>query len=597
MLKKYLFIGLVIASLIQESFAADFGADTDVRTPPPHNVLAGFEATGSDPEHRENELVRVESLRLVSGRGRRPRAGIEGAQEAEEAPQPQTPDLRAVNLLERLQPVAEISFISPPNLVVVIDQIQPRLEVPITAQQETSQPLAQQETLGFFDDIQDRATQSPPLLQNVLQAGEEVAQDVPNTHVTIEAPSEVSRVQLRAYRRHLSANALVPTDQVSLHDNDQHSPNQSLTHCDRESTDHCAHSANKENKTARSTNDDTSQTINQTTLSTKEAEVKHAKIQTAQPVGLHGLTAHLVNTTSFRMATPMAGLAAGSEDLITYGFWSSAFGTFGKQRDTLDEKRFKFIQKGVVVGADGLLNENILLGIAYSNSAILRTYDTEDLMSNKQKIMSHIFSLYGSYKFENPFYVSAQAQYGKIHLKERRKSNIDSSIFVSGETKGQMYGGKIEAGYNFNNIDGLYFIPKLGISYNSSQLRAFNESGTGVAFTFHDSMKSSRLATSAGLEIRKKFAAKHHILVPSMYFAVEKILIQKNGNVRISNEELSLNQINLVTKSPRDKEAFMIGGKISAYHKKGYEVDLGYDLLLQSKYQSHTGSLKFKVNF
>jgi hypothetical protein len=82
-----------------------------------------------------------------------------------------------------------------------------------------------------------------------------------------------------------------------------------------------------------------------------------------------------------------------------------------------------------------------------------------------------------------------------------------------------------------------------------------------------------------------------------MYLAVEKILIQKNGNVRISNEELSLNQINLVTKSPKDKEAFMIGGKISAYNKKGYEVDIGYDLLLQSKYQSHTGSVKLKVNF
>ncbi|WP_397451813.1 autotransporter domain-containing protein [Pseudomonas sp. NA-150] len=173
-----------------------------------------------------------------------------------------------------------------------------------------------------------------------------------------------------------------------------------------------------------------------------------------------------------RVSGLRSGLSSG-DVLSETGVWVQGLNSSLDQDSRDGVAGYSANASGIAVGADGKLNPNTTVGLAYS---YLNTNVTS-ATGNKTDVQGNALSLYGSWAL-NRWFVDGAASYGR--------NDNDSKRYVAGTAAKGSYDSDVLSlsalgGYTFDVSEHLQVEPRVAARYANVQIDSFNEHGSSAA--------------------------------------------------------------------------------------------------------------------
>lgn len=173
-----------------------------------------------------------------------------------------------------------------------------------------------------------------------------------------------------------------------------------------------------------------------------------------------------------RASNARSGLSSG-DVLAEQGVWLQALSSDANQDSRHGIDGYDANTHGIAVGADGKLNAQTTVGLAYS----YLTSDVKSDLGNKTDVSGHALTLYGNWARDN-FFVDTSLMYGWNDNESKRyiagtraKANYDSEIF----------GVNALAGYTFQLDKQWLLEPQVGARYANISMDSYREKGSSAA--------------------------------------------------------------------------------------------------------------------
>lgn len=225
-------------------------------------------------------------------------------------------------------------------------------------------------------------------------------------------------------------------------------------------------------------------------------------VQQLQPEVNGGATAASIAATglaSGAMSNRAAAVGANSGDkLIETGAWVKVLDGDSKQSNRSGIAGYNADSRGILVGADGKLNEQTTLGVAFSHV----TTDVHSDDGNKTDVKSNIFSLYGAWE-NGPVSVIGSLSYGKSDNESKRyigsdvaKADYDSNVLAA----------DLSAGYDFILNENITVQPVVASRYTKVDIDGFQESGSAAALST-ESQSVEVFDLGAGVNVSAEYGA------------------------------------------------------------------------------------------
>lgn len=288
--------------------------------------------------------------------------------------------------------------------------------------------------------------------------------------------------------------------------------------------------------------------------------------------------------------TGFAGVAAG-DYIEHYGFWAKGTFSTGTQKSKGLSDGYKYNLMAITLGAD--IGEENMVGGAYSY--INNTVKSKLNSANKDEIPLHLISLYGMANLDNVF-VNGQVHYGFGKLKKKRATGDAQGNVVRGKPKAHTMGGSINAGYDFavSAMEGGHIVPSVGISYIKNTVKGYSETGTGLTRTV-GKRNTDRTAGLLGLMYKHDMQSGNMNLVPEIHANIDYAFNNKSSATKVTIVS-GLDPIVVAAEKPI-KALYTLGGSLKMLNSKAFEASAGYDYGFGKKFNSHTGTVKVRVNF
>ncbi|BCJ05894.1 autotransporter [Pseudomonas sp. RtIB026] len=189
------------------------------------------------------------------------------------------------------------------------------------------------------------------------------------------------------------------------------------------------------------------------------------------------------------------------------GVWMQSLYSDASQQQRDGIAGYNAYSRGVAVGADGQLDDQLTLGAAYS---FIDT-DINGKRGNKTQVQSHAFSLYGSYTLDN-YFVDASLTYGFNDNQGKReiagtraKSDYDSNLL----------GLNLVGGYSWQPDPRLLVEPRLAARYSRVDIDSFNEKGSSAALKV-EAQRYEAIELGAGVRVASQLPLGAGILEPQL---------------------------------------------------------------------------------
>ena len=180
----------------------------------------------------------------------------------------------------------------------------------------------------------------------------------------------------------------------------------------------------------------------------------------------------VASTINRRASKARSGLSSG-DVLAEQGVWLQALSSDANQDNRHGVDGYDANTHGIAVGADGKLNTETTVGLAYS----YLTSDVKSDLGNKTDVSGHALTLYGNWARDN-FFVDTSLMYGWNDNESKRyiagtraKANYDSEIF----------GVNALAGYTFQLDKQWLLEPQVGARYANVSIDSYREKGSSAA--------------------------------------------------------------------------------------------------------------------
>lgn len=308
-------------------------------------------------------------------------------------------------------------------------------------------------------------------------------------------------------------------------------------------------------------------------------------------VSIAGLD-QLIDTRIGDMLFKTLGIASGGETSAEQGLWVKGLKSYAKQTEYKLTPGYKLNQDSVAIGMDFTEHPTATTwGIAYSfTSDHLNT----DIPNTKEKIKSHIATIYGLYQHTTNLFIDVQAKCGMSYInKSRNNLNLSGDISYA-KTTGNIYGGKLELSYSYGLQEKTHIIPSIGISYDELQINSYKE--TGVGFNREINARTvSKTAAIPGIKLSHYMAVNSYALITEIH-AKAFYTLNANNNKTVITIMDGMNP--LVTPSGKlPKMTYRIGGSSKITQSPSSELTLGYDIGISKKFHSHTGYITARITF
>lgn len=308
-------------------------------------------------------------------------------------------------------------------------------------------------------------------------------------------------------------------------------------------------------------------------------EVNGAVGQTA--VSNHNL---LGNVLQGRSASLRQGLSSG-DGLSQTGAWVQLLDSDADQGERDGIPGYDADSQGIAVGADGKLNAQTTLGLAYS----YLTSDVRSQSGNKTDIDGHALTLYGSFE-QGAWFADAGLTYGRSDNESRR---YIAGTRAEGDYDSELWGLSLLGGYGFDLGQGLLLEPRMAARYSNVQIDGFREQGSSAALAVGE-QRYEVGEIGAGVRLAGNFAA---------------------GQGRLEPEARLMAYHDLIADQVASTSAFLVGGTpfVTSGAKPArdsYEASLGltyrlgavslgasYDYLSKADYSADTVQARVRYDF
>jgi|GEM_PF-3301866 len=288
------------------------------------------------------------------------------------------------------------------------------------------------------------------------------------------------------------------------------------------------------------------------------------------------------------------GVAAGDDLSTRFGAWVSPFYSQSVQKGMSGVIGFKSRAGGGSIGADALVNDNLMLGIAGTVFNTKVDYKNQRA-GDSSKIDSMLFSIYGLQTLSNNWFIEGIASASTSKIKNSKNRLIlKGAQQATSKYTSQSYGTEFKTGYNYNLTNHLVITPNIGLRYNHFTGDKYQEQGTSAQNLGLSKRKYDKIEGLIGLQLAQMIEKQKFKLIPQAHGSVNYNLNQKAPSAKINLEGLSGP---ITSRSGRSVTAlYNIGAGIKAEVGR-MEYEVNYDTHLASKYVSHMGSFKIRVNF
>lgn len=289
----------------------------------------------------------------------------------------------------------------------------------------------------------------------------------------------------------------------------------------------------------------------------------------------------------------ISGVAAGdSHD--KYGVWATPFFSQSTQKSRKNAPGYRGEGYGLTAGFDTKVNDDTIIGAAV-------TYATSDVKhkdaksGDKTKLDSYMFSVYGSQQLTANWFLLGSATVGANQVKNnsirvaQTKNEIAKSKYNS-----MSFNGELLAGYNFVMND-FAATPMAGFRYSRVNDGGYEETGTTNQNLNVTKKASDKFEVVAGLRLSGAVYDMQGVsLTPEVHGFVNHDLINKNAGVTVKADGANKNLSQ--TSAKPVKTTYNLGAGVNARYGM-MEYGATYDASLATKFVSHQGTLKIRVNF
>ena len=316
---------------------------------------------------------------------------------------------------------------------------------------------------------------------------------------------------------------------------------------------------------------------------------------------LSNISSSLINLNARMDAIQPAAVAAGDEDRdAKFGAWISPFVGNATQKMRNNISGYKSDTTGGTIGFDGLANDDLALGVAYTRA------DTDIKLKNnktgdKNKVESNIYSVYGLYNvpYENLF-VEAIASYSDNRIKSKSRRVIATALetvgyqTASGKYKSESYTGQLMAGYTYMMPENINLTPLAGLRYSAIKDKGYKETGTTNQNLTVKGKNYNSFDGLLGGKVSSNINVGEVVLTPELYAMVDYAF--KNKVPAIDARLQGMTAPFPTNSFKQSKTSFDVGVGVTAKHKM-MEYGINYDTNIGSKYFAQQGSVKVRVNF
>lgn len=281
-----------------------------------------------------------------------------------------------------------------------------------------------------------------------------------------------------------------------------------------------------------------------------------------------------------------------SSMLARLGIFANGQGSFGDQEATSKDTGFDFHTRGITVGADYRLTDQLVLGMALG---YLRTKAEFDASAGDSRINGYSLSAYGNYYVWDKLYVDGIATFG-WNTYDTERNITDANATANGSTDGTQFAISVSTGYNVD-IGALTFGPTARANYVRVHIDGFRERGADILNLSLGSQTVESLTTALGGQAAYAMSMSWGVLTPLVRFEWEH---EFKGNSRTVTASLVADPSTVVaaqTSSP-DRDYVNLGIGLSATFPRGISAFVAYDTVRgRAHFTNHSFNTGIKFEF
>ena len=199
---------------------------------------------------------------------------------------------------------------------------------------------------------------------------------------------------------------------------------------------------------------------------------------------VNGAAVHAANTLNYQAdlnagqrTQGLRGASAG-DAFVERGLWLKALNSNAQQNERDGIEGFDADSNGIAIGADGKLNDQLTLGLAYS-------YLNSDINSdngNDNEIDGHAVTLYSGYE-QGAWFLDSSLTVGLNHNDSTRTI---AGTKAKADYDSQLFGLNVLGGYGFRLDNGVLLEPRVAARYGHVDIDSYREKGSIAAVRVED---------------------------------------------------------------------------------------------------------------
>jgi outer membrane autotransporter protein len=216
------------------------------------------------------------------------------------------------------------------------------------------------------------------------------------------------------------------------------------------------------------------------------------------------------------------GLNAGDGTANEERFWTQGFGSYAEQELRQKINGFTSATGGVAIGVDKRVQDNLLVGLAYS---FAHTDVDTSLSQSNTKVASHQATLYGSFDIDQSVFQSdgvfldGQLSYAFNDYDSERYIEVGAvTRRADGDFDGMQVSTKFDLGKTIQLDEGFRLTPSAGIGYTHVSVDNYTESNAGASSLKMNEQDYDIL----NLNVNAKFATTYQVegsdFTPEVHF-------------------------------------------------------------------------------
>lgn len=292
----------------------------------------------------------------------------------------------------------------------------------------------------------------------------------------------------------------------------------------------------------------------------------------------------LVSNVTGNRTSSLRGASSG-DVLQNTGIWAQALYSDANQDLRDGVAGFNAYSRGIAIGADGKLTDQLTLGVAYS---FLHTSVNSD-NGNTTDVDGNALTLYSGFEQGN-YFVDANLSYG---LNDNESKRRIASTTAKGDYDSQVLGANVVGGYTYHLNEQFLVEPRLAARYARVDIDGYHEKGSSAALKV-DSQRYEVAELGAGVRVAGDFQVGNGNLQPQAKLMAYHDFAADEAQ---STSTFVLGGTPFVSQGAKAVRNSYEAGVGADYHLGAVTIGVSYDYTGKTDFNADTFTAKVRYDF